>query len=53
VPQAARDTPAASSTIQGYNIVHWTTNNIAYWAVSDLNLGELETFARRFRDAPP
>jgi anti-sigma factor RsiW len=53
VPQAARDMPPASRTLQGYNIVHWTANNIAYWVVSDLNLGELETFARRFRDAPP
>jgi anti-sigma factor RsiW len=52
VPQAARDTPPASRSMQGYNIVHWTADNIAYWVVSDLNLGELETFARRFRDAP-
>jgi len=52
VPQAARDTPPASRSMQGYNIVYWTANNIAYWVVSDLNLGDLETFARRFRDAP-
>jgi anti-sigma factor RsiW len=52
VPQAAHDSPPASRSMQGYNIVHWTANNIAYWVVSDLNLGDLETFARRFREAP-
>jgi hypothetical protein len=29
-----------------------TPDNATYWAVSDVNLGDLETFARRFRDAP-
>jgi hypothetical protein len=30
----------------------WTPDNTTYWAVSDVNLGDLETSARRFRDAP-
>ena len=53
VPQAVHDSAPTSCTMQGYNIVHWTASNIAYWVVSDLNLGELETFARHFRQAPP
>ena len=27
-------------------------DGVAYWAVSDLGAGDLETFARLFRDAP-
>ncbi len=31
---------------KGYNVVHGTHSHIAYWAVSDLNAGELAEFAR-------
>ena len=36
-------------TIQGYNLVTWTADDTAYWAVSDLGLGDLEKFAQLFR----
>jgi anti-sigma factor RsiW len=39
-------------TVQGYNMISWTAEGMAYWAVSDLNLQELEMFARLFRSAP-
>ena len=40
-------------SVVGFNLVTWTADDVSYWAVSDLNSGELETFARLFRDAPP
>jgi anti-sigma factor RsiW len=41
-----------SQTVQGYNMIAWTAEGMTYWAVSDLNLEELEMFARLFRAAP-
>jgi anti-sigma factor RsiW len=37
-------------TVQGYNLVGWIADGTAYWAVSDLGLGDLEEFARLFRE---
>ncbi len=31
---------------RGYNLIHWTQSGLAFWAVSDLNSGELQEFAR-------
>lgn len=31
---------------QGYNVVHWTKGAMNYWAVSDINLAELQQFAQ-------
>jgi anti-sigma factor RsiW len=39
-------------TVQGYNMISWTAEGTTYWAVSDLNLEELQMFARLFRAAP-
>ena len=33
----------------GYNIVQWIDDGVAYWAVSDLNGRELEEFVNLFR----
>jgi len=30
---------------QGYNLIHWSRAGMVYWAVSDLNLNELQEFA--------
>jgi anti-sigma factor RsiW len=50
-------TPAARASvpraIKGYNLVEWTDNGLAYWAVSDLGASDLEAFARAFREATP
>ena len=40
-------------SVNGYNVVGWTTDKTSYWAASDLNAGELETFARLFQGLPP
>jgi anti-sigma factor RsiW len=46
-----------SSTVRrtsgGYNVVGWTDDGVAYWAVSDLGLRDLENFARLFRTTSP
>jgi anti-sigma factor RsiW len=52
VPAAARDA-ATPRAIKGYNLVEWSDNGIAYWAVSDLGAGDLDAFARAFRNATP
>jgi anti-sigma factor (TIGR02949 family) len=35
---------------QGYNVVHWNSGGLSYWAVSDLNAGELEQFSKLMRN---
>ncbi len=37
--------------IAGYNILSWVEDGIAYWAVSDLALPDLNAFAKAFRTA--
>jgi anti-sigma factor RsiW len=39
--------PTESYSRQGYNLVHFTADNLDYWAVSDLNRAELNQFASR------
>ena len=42
---------ADETTRQGYHLLHWTTPEYTYWAVSDLGLAELREFARLLRQA--
>jgi anti-sigma factor RsiW len=35
--------------LDGFNVVRWKDDGVMYFAVSDLNLAELEEFARLFR----
>jgi anti-sigma factor RsiW len=51
VPNASAGS-TAPQTVQGYNMISWTAEGTTYWAVSDLNLEELQMFARLFRAAP-
>ena len=51
VPNASAGA-TAPQTVQGYNMISWTAEGTTYWAVSDLNLEELQMFARLFRAAP-
>ena len=44
---ADRNDAQRSATRQGYHLLHWTRDAMAYWAVSDLNPVELA----QFRDA--
>lgn len=42
----ARSLPYRPSSRLGFNMVEWTQSGMRFWAVSDLNPGELEQFAR-------
>jgi anti-sigma factor RsiW len=39
-------------TVAGFHIVTWMQDGVTYWAVSDVAMADLETFAKAFRDAP-
>jgi anti-sigma factor RsiW len=43
-PSQASDSGPLLSTIRGYNLVHWTHSHMTYWAVSDVNAGDLREF---------
>jgi anti-sigma factor RsiW len=45
-PSPESDSGPHVTTSKGYNVIHWTQSHMAYWAVSDLNAGELNEFAR-------
>jgi anti-sigma factor RsiW len=45
----AADETANPRYIQGYELLHWTRANMAYWVVSDLNRKELDEFADLLR----
>jgi len=51
-PSLARSSPAPHPA-DGYGIVRWTENGVAYWAVSDVGADELDSFVRLFCDAAP
>ncbi len=42
-------------TKQGYNVIHWSQVGMEYWAVSDVNQGDLREFVRLVREGsrPP
>ena len=50
--------PAASNTIgaanamshQGYQLLHWVDSDFNYWAVSDVNANDLQTFKNKFEE---
>jgi anti-sigma factor RsiW len=46
---ASRSTSATVVTRRGYNVFSWTNNGMEYWAVSDLNEGELREFTELVR----
>jgi len=37
---------AQASVRQGYNLIRWTNSGMAWWAISDLNLAELQQFVQ-------
>ena len=49
---AGGETSPQTAERQGYNIVHWSQNGMAFWAVSDLEAAQLKQFAEDWRRAP-
>jgi len=43
---ASEDAPIRRMTRQGYNLYHWTQSGLIFWAISDLNDGEMQEFLR-------
>jgi anti-sigma factor RsiW len=52
-PDRAGTTGLETSTADGYSLVHWNDGDLAYWAVSDLNLRDLARLADLVRDSRP
>ena len=52
-PADAADSPVQRKTQQGFHLVHWTSGGLTYWAVSDLNMEELETLVRLVQNVGP
>jgi len=44
-PDRSGDLPAQSSTRDGFHVMHWRRDGVEWWAVSDLNAGELAEMA--------
>ncbi len=42
---------AKTETVHGFNVRRWTQNGLDFWAVSDINAGELDEFSQKFRSA--
>jgi anti-sigma factor RsiW len=38
--------PPKARSIRGFRLAHWTSDGMTFWAVSDLNEGELREFCR-------
>ena len=43
---SASDVKTKTVSLQGYNLAYWTKSGMTYWAVSDLNSGELQEFVQ-------
>jgi anti-sigma factor RsiW len=48
-PKTSRDSTAQTIVArQGYHLLHWSDGDFAYWAVSDVNTGDLQNFKELF-----
>jgi len=48
VSPEADDAPTRTSlrAVRGFHVLHWINGGMSFWAVSDLNNGELSEFSR-------
>lgn len=44
-----QDTAVAMRTEEGYRLLHWTTSGLDFWAVSDVDLSDLEAFQAAYQ----
>lgn len=50
-PATESSSSGVASQIRGFNVEQWTHDGMIFWAVSDLNAGELAMFAQVFQAA--
>jgi len=50
-PGNGPDTAGKALVRQGYNLISWTSAGMTYWAISDLNLAELQQFVQLLQDS--
>jgi mycothiol system anti-sigma-R factor len=50
---AAAARPAMAISHQGYQLLHWVDPDFNYWAVSDVNANDLQTFKQQFEAQTP
>jgi mycothiol system anti-sigma-R factor len=52
---AASDEAKSSKTItrEGYQLLHWADSDFNYWAVSDVNVNDLQLFKQQFETRTP
>jgi len=48
-PAGSGAEPEAAISLNGHNLIHWTTGPMTYWAVSDLNAAELATLRSLYK----
>lgn len=49
-PTTDPDSGNKISSRQGYNVVHWNRLGMTFWAVSDINVGELQEFTQAIQN---
>lgn len=50
-PDPARgNAPTTVNSRQGYHLIHWTANGMTYWAVSDVDVAELQALVKILRE---
>ena len=49
-PSSEAPTSERASISNGYNLIGWNEEGMAYWVVSDLNLAELQQFVQLLKD---
>jgi len=52
VPATSVNAPVRR-TIAGFNVLDWWDSGVHYWAVSDVSMSDLDSFAKAFRAANP
>lgn len=52
-PSVSGTEPLKKYNVQGYNIFSWTQGGMTYWAVSDMDAGELRQFVQLIQDSVP
>ena len=48
-PEQGPNEEPSTTSAQGYHLIHWRSDNVEYWVVSDLESGELAQFVSRYR----